>query len=43
MPAGKVNVPTPVYGICPPVADTVTVAFPPLHKIGEAIIAFAIN
>ena len=27
------NEPSPVYGAVPPVADTVTVADPPLHKI----------
>ena len=27
------NDPSPVYGAVPPVADTVTVADPPLHKI----------
>jgi hypothetical protein len=29
-----VNVPVPLYGDVPPVALTVTVELPPLHKIG---------
>ena len=33
VPAVTVNVPVPVYGPVPPVADTVTVDEPPLHKI----------
>ena len=34
MPAERVNVPVPLYGAVPPVALTVTVELPPLHRIG---------
>ena len=42
MPAGTVKLPVPVYGIVPPLALTLTVAFPPLHRMGVAVEA-AIN
>ena len=32
-PAVRINVPVPVKGAVPPVAETVTVELPPLHKI----------
>ena len=35
VPAVLVNVPVPEYGAVPPVADTVTVAEPPLHTIAD--------
>ena len=36
VPAVLLNVPVPVYGAVPPVALTVTVDEPPLHKIAVA-------
>ena len=33
VPAGWLNVPSPVYGAVPPVALTVTIELPPLHRI----------
>jgi len=36
VPAVSVNDPVPEYGAVPPVADTVTVEFPPLQKIAVA-------
>ena len=38
MPAVSVNVPVPVYGAVPPVADTVTVELPPKHNIAVALL-----
>ena len=32
-----VKFPSPLYGLVPPVADTVTVVVPPLHKILPAL------
>src|SRR5437762_2519418 len=37
VPVGLLNVPVPVYGVVPPLALTVTVELPPLHKIGEKL------
>ena len=37
MPAVREKLPVPVYGGVPPVADTVTVEFPPKHEIGVAL------
>ena len=36
VPAPTVNEPVPEYGAVPPLADTVTVAVPPLHAIAVA-------
>jgi len=36
VPAERVNVPVPEYGVVPPEADTVTVVVPPLQRIGGA-------
>jgi hypothetical protein len=37
VPATSVNEPVPTYGVVPPSAVTVTVAFPPLHRTSVAI------
>lgn len=37
VPAPLVKAPVPVYGAVPPVAATVTVDVPPLHRIGVAL------
>jgi hypothetical protein len=37
VPADTVNVPVPVYGAVPPVAETTTVVLPPLHAIVPAV------
>jgi len=36
VPAVRLNVPVPVYGVVPPVAVTVTVELPPKQRIGVA-------
>ena len=33
MPAARLNVPVPVYQAVPPLALTVTIVLPPLHRI----------
>ena len=36
VPAGRLNWPVPEYGAVPPLAETVTVEEPPLHKMEVA-------
>ena len=43
VPALTVNVPVPLNGATPPFALTTTVACPPLHAIGEVILATAVK
>jgi hypothetical protein len=37
VPAVRLNEPVPEYGAVPPAAETVTVEFPPLHEIADAV------
>src|SRR5438477_3673886 len=37
VPVVLLNVPVPVYGVVPPLALTVTVELPPLHRIGDKL------